>query len=156
MEKFKNENKIESSEKQLLKKLEGEGRWVFHGSAKLLQILNPKQAHNQGGPDGEPAVFASPLTDIAIFRAIINRDNIKNNHRSGFSRINDQLTFRATQETIDQLHDMSEKEGYVYVFDKNKFITKNRIEYVSRDPVVPDQIIKVSKIDLPEDIDVIK
>jgi hypothetical protein len=65
--------------KEILHKLEKEGRYVFHGSARELSVLEPRQSLNkndQSGkmePHGEPAVCATPFADIAIFRSMANR-----------------------------------------------------------------------------------
>jgi hypothetical protein len=145
------------SAKEELHKLEKTGEYVFHGSPSKLDILEPRQAHNhikkEGGeyeavPDGEPAVFASPFADIAIFMAVISRKNAPLGTRSGFSSDSkNHFEFRATKETMDQIGD--EANGYVHVFKKDGFEERNHNEVVAYQAVTPIKIIEVRKEDLP-------
>ncbi len=146
---------IESPEKVRLKELEKEGLWVFHGSPIKLDKLTPRQAYTYPDKtaetkiaDGEPAVFASPIADIAIFMAVVNGKNAPKGSRSGFgAKGENQFEYRATQETLEQLHDV---KGYVFVFDKNKFTPRSQTEVCAYSEVVPDEIIEVTERDLPD------
>ena len=150
---------LESPERIKLEQLEKEGKWVFHGSGSQIEILKPHQAHiypknseEEKIPDDKPAVFASPSVDIAIFMAVINRENAPKGTRSGFSGYdNGGVEFRATQDTMDQIHDAT---GYVYVFDKSKFIVRSENESLSYDAVVPDDVVVVHENDLPKNIEI--
>ncbi|HEV8666525.1 MAG TPA: hypothetical protein VN665_01595 [Candidatus Paceibacterota bacterium] len=155
-------NSIEtlSPAKLQLLKLEEEGETVFHGSGEDLESLEPRQAiDTERGPDGEPAVFASSKADYAIFMAIINLRNCPRGARSNSGASFDEhgeatLRFGATKDTLDQLTDSA--EGWVYVFDKNKFKPKEKdtVEFVTHEPIIPLQKIKVTKADLPKNIEV--
>lgn len=149
----------ESLERAKLRTFENEGKWVFHGSGSKIEILEPRQAYNyptdsdeEKIPDGKPAVFASPSVDIAIFMAILNKENAPKGARSGFD-INDNGTFqfRTTQATIDQINNAV---GYVYVFDATKFAPISAGESVSYKAVIPDEVVVVSEKDLPINIDI--
>ena len=153
------EERKESPGRLRLRELESVGDFVFHGSGHKLQRLEPRQAYNysvisnEGKVlDDKPAVFASPRADIAIFRAIINKNNIQRGLRSGFSFSGDgDLEFRATRATIDQTKNV---KGYVYVFDKLKFIPRSSGELLSYEPVEPVEVVEVSEKDLPQNIEI--
>lgn len=143
-----------SPEKYTLISLEKEECWVFHGSPIRISTLEPKQAYNYPNtnssdkiPDGEPAVFASPKSDIAIFMAILNGKNAPKGLRTGYGKRDDTIEYRATSETIEQIHDAI---GYIYVFPKERFQQKSELEYCCFEEIEPTQIIEVTEKDLPE------
>lgn len=148
---------LESQERRRLRELESEGKWVFHGSGTETEILEPRQAHNYPSssteekiPDDKPAVFASPSADIAIFMAIVNKNNAPKGARSGFSKHGDEPTeFRITKDTLDQIHNA---KGYVYVFEKDGFISRSPNEVLSYQSVKPSEVVTVTEKDLPENI----
>ncbi len=47
--------------------------YVFHGSVAKIESLKPRQGFCHWKPDGPPAVFATEIVDIAIFRSLINK-----------------------------------------------------------------------------------
>ncbi|MCF7834281.1 MAG: hypothetical protein K9L98_01805 [Candidatus Pacebacteria bacterium] len=153
----KTTNSQESKGRVRLKKLEKEGKWVFHGSGLKINILEPHQAYNypkssgtKGVPDDKPAVFASVFADVAIFMAVVNKLNAPYNFRSGFSVHGDNtFEFRATKETMEQIQNV---KGYVYVFDKSKFKNRSTSELLSYKAVIPDEMIVVNEKDLPKNI----
>ncbi len=136
--------------------LEKQGIYVFHGSENLVDEFEPRQAHTvvEGKkiPDGEPAIFASPFSDYAIFMAIINKKNCSKGYFSGCSFRNGVLTFRATKHTLDQLSDTS--SGYVYIFNKTDFQERNGSEWVSYEKVKPIEKIEVNRTDLKMSIEI--
>lgn len=157
-EKFK--DILESPERAKLRELENEGKWVFHGSGLKIEKLEPHQAYNyptnseEGKtPDDKPAVFASPSVDVAIFMAVVNELNAPGGFRSGFStpRGGKGFEFRATKETMDQIHGAT---GYIYVFDKTKFISRSSGESMSYTSVTPDNVVIVTENDLPKNIEI--
>lgn len=159
MENFENKinNQIESAGILRLRTLENEGKWVFHGSSSKIEVFSPRQAYNydknlEKTPDGDPAVFASPFADVAIFKSIVSLKNAPKGARSGFSLSNKTgLEFRATKETLDQIHNAV---GYVYVFDKLKFTQRNNMEFLSYNSVAPESVIIVTENDLPKNIEI--
>lgn len=142
--------------KQELLKLEKQSDFVFHGSPDKLEYLEPRQAYTWKGEekieDGKPAVFASNFAEIAIFMALINKQNIKDTFRSGFGFSNNNLEFRLTRETFNKLNNL---KGYVYVFNKEGFEFRNPVEYISYKIEKPIKIIEVTEKDLPKDIKMI-
>lgn len=139
--------------KDKLVELEKAGKYVFHGSpVGDLEILEPRQAQtikdgtHVMADDGKPAVATSPFVDIAIFRAIFNRVNIKENYTSSFSYRNGTLFFSTNKESLEQAKNC---EGYVYVFEKQDFYEYSPMEYRSEEPVRPVEVIKVGFEDLP-------
>jgi hypothetical protein len=136
--------------------LEKQGDFVFHGSPNKLEYLEPRQAYTWKNDikteDGKPAVFASKYSDIAIFMALINRENIKANFRSGYGFQDDKHEFRLSKETKDKLFNL---KGYIYVFNKNDFEQRNSVEYVSYKIVKPIKILEINESFLPKDINFI-
>lgn len=149
-----------SPAKARLRTLEAESKYLFHGSGSKIDTLEPRQAYNDPrNPDEEkiaddkPAVFASPIADIAIFMAVINGNNAPAGARSGVSfHSGGSYEFRVTTKTMDQIGD--DAAGYVYVFDRGEFIPRSpeEEEWLSYKTVVPVEVVKVSKKDLPEKI----
>ncbi len=96
---------VGNSREKLLS-LEKEGKYVFHGSPDIIKTLEPRQAYNQNKEtgvmekDGEPAVFATPYADVAIFRALINAKGISGESTSSFGINGEQLHFSATKNQI--------------------------------------------------------
>lgn len=137
-----------------LLKLEKENRYVFHGSENLIDEFEPRQAYTLIDglkvPDGVPAVFASPFVSYAVFMAIINKTNCPKGLRSGCSYSDNNLEFRATRETIEQLNGQS--KGFCYIFERNDFDRKNSAEWVSYKKVKPLRFIEVYSRDLPSPI----
>ena len=67
-----------SPAKQELLKLESENLYVFHGTDKDTDELQPRLAiDNKTGPDGDPAIFGSTVAETAIFYAIMKAKNFK-------------------------------------------------------------------------------
>lgn len=141
-------------------KLEKENKWVFHGSAFLVDKIEPRQAYSSKTgtriPDGNPAVFATPIADIAIFMAVFNKENMSTNlhrkYKSGFTGEEDGgVEFRVTKDLMD---DAINFNGYVYVFDKNKFKPRSSFEVLSDVALTPEDVICVTEKDLPNNIQI--
>ncbi len=104
-------------------------------------------------PDGEPAVFASPFADYAIFMALINKENCPKGYRASVRSEEGVLIFRATQTTLSQLNE--ETTGFVYVFEKAKFEKRSDEEWVSYSTVTPISKIQVYLTDFAPEIKII-
>ena len=143
----------ESSAREILHTLESTSNYVFHGSPYRLDKLEPRQAYKSEKKDGVPAVFATPYADVAIFRALTNPRGVKGETKSGFKLSKDEtLHFSATK----NLHDIAKSRvGYVYVFRKDSFRERNRMELQSFETVSPDDVIEVKGEDLPEEITIL-
>ncbi|MFH1454802.1 MAG: hypothetical protein ABIF22_00535 [bacterium] len=149
-----------TNNKEKLHNLEETGQYLFHGSPTgNIEILEPRQSEhfpdkNKPIKDGEPAVSTTPYSDIAIFRSIINRENIHGS--SGFGIDDDKLKFSISSEKV--LEEVVGKVGYVYVFDRKDFepysregeATEKSMEWRSYKNVKPIEIIEVNFDDLPE------
>lgn len=156
-----------SISKTELKKLEESGEFVFHGSALKLSVLEPRQAYTRSKTekkmvkDGEPAVAATPYANIAIFRAIINSENVPGKHWSNFGVAIQNGTvlfqFGATKDTIERAMG---KKGYVHVFYRKGFLPKNghqkEMDWRCGTKVKPIRAIEVTSDDLPENIKIIE
>lgn len=133
--------------------LERHGSYVFHGSGRSHQQLEPRQAYTvvngQSVKDGEPAIFASELVDYAIFMALIDV-NWVSGCRASCSFENGRLIFCANQFTLEQL----EKPivGFVHVLEKRKFTQRSGIEWMSRSIVKPSSVLQVRVDDFQKTI----
>lgn len=150
---------ISENRKKLLQ-FERQGNFVFHGSPEVIEKLEPRQAYNRDKEtgkmekDGEPAVFATPYADIAIFRALVNSKNVWGFSESNFNMIDqNELFFSATQNLLDAA---KEKIGKVYVLDKQKFSNFKDIECTCFEPIAPIEVVNVTFVDLPQNIQLIK
>lgn len=144
--------------KKLLE-LERTEKYLFHGSGFKIDKLEPRQAYNYPSashkgriPDGKPAVFASDKAGVAVFMSIFSSPNFSRGLRSGISESEDNLIFRVTKETFEQ---MRNARGYVYVFSKDKFQQRNNShEWISFEHIKPLEMIEVTEDDLPDDIEI--
>ena len=140
--------------REKLLNFEKSGKYVFHGSPfKDLKNIEPRQAYKGDKKDGNPAVFATPYADVAIFRALINQAHAKeiSSFKSGFKLDkNNTLHFSTTKNILDNI---KTKTGYVYVLDKENFQKINNMESKSLDAIKPIEIIEVKVQDLPKDIE---
>src|SRR3990167_1265374 len=115
------------SGRDTLKNLELKGQYLFHGSGDPgLQFLEPRQAYNYTSgkqiPDDKPAVHASPIIDVAIFMAMMNKNNFPQEYDTSVGNYGGKILFAMSQSTSDQLKRLSdEASGYVYVFNKENF-----------------------------------
>jgi len=102
--------------------------------------------------DGEPAVFATPYAEVAIFRALINNKGVNGSSESSFGLRGGQLNFFSSQNLLDQA---KQKIGRVYVLDKQKFSKFTGMQCRSSESVLPIQIVEVTAKDLPNDIKIL-
>lgn len=145
-----------SSNRERLHELEQTGKFVFHGSPHVLEKLEPHQAKTMSKEksemvdDGKPAVITSPFADIAVFRSLFNKINIKNNYTSSFSYLNNNLFFSTNSKSLEQAKNCI---GYVYIFNKKDFQQYSSMEYRSEKSVKPIEVLEVTFEDLPRNID---
>ncbi len=145
------ENIISPREKLL--KLEKEGRYVFHGSTSSIDCLEPRQAYNNNEKDGLPAVFATPFADVAIYRSLINGNNLKEPSTNEFGFTEKGIYFKTSKNLIDFAKDLTAK---VYVLDREKFKDFEGSQCRSEEPVTPMEMIEVTVKDLPSNIEIIE
>jgi hypothetical protein len=143
-----------------LHELEETGKYLFHGSDKMIAILVPKQPtvfderFGKNIPDGEPAVCTTSFADIAIFRSLISSNRSKKNgipHFSSFDIKDGEPVFSTNQESLD-LTKRPDICGYVHIFDRKGFGKRDEMEWRSKGEVKPLKIIEVKSKDLPESI----
>lgn len=147
------QEQISESKKRLLD-LEKAGNVVFHGSLNQIDELEPRQAYNNGKKDGKPAIFATPFADIAIFRALINGDNLNEESSNRFGmKDDDKIYFEATANLIKNAKKLN---GKIYVFDKKSFGELEGTQCRSHQSMTPLEVIEVTADDLPNDIKLIK
>ena len=145
--------------KRLLE-LQETGEYVFHGSLNDIDILEPRQAFiwdeekGKRVKDGNPSVFATPYADIAIFRALVNRQGVNEPSRSQFGEEKEKgLSFAATKNLLEAAKG---KRGKVYVLKKEDFDHCFGSECVAEREVVPVEVIEVHFDDLPPSITVLE
>lgn len=158
MENFERCEQIGKNRERLLS-LEKEGKYVFHGSPETIQSLEPRQAYNRNEKtgemekDGEPAVFATPYADVAIFRALINTKDVSGESTSQFGINEEQLHFSTSRKLLDEAIN---KIGKVFVLDKQKFGNFEGMQCKSGETVIPIEVIEVTVNDLPKDIKILE
>lgn len=136
--------------------LEKEGKYVFHGSPDVVVTLEPRQGYDlnketgEMEKDGEPAIFATPYADVAIFRALINASGVSGESKSSFGINGEQLHFSATKNLLDQA---KSKIGRVYILDKQKFQNFEGMQCRSDKSISPIGVIEVSVDDLSQNIE---
>jgi len=149
----------EGKNRERLLSLEKEGKYVFHGSPDTVEVLEPRQAYNRSKEtgnmekDGEPAVFATPYADVAIFRALINAKGISGESTSQFGIDEDKLHFSATKNLLEAARG---KIGKVYVLDKQKFQDFEGMQCRSSETNEPIEVIEVTVDDLSQNIEMIE
>ncbi len=147
--------KNNQSNRERLLNLEKEGKYVFHGSSEQIDILLPRQAKNnnlktkQMENDGEPAVFATPYAEIAIFRALINQKDVSGKSQSAFGINGQKLYFSATKNLLEKAKN---KIGKVYILNKEKFTNFEGMQCRCKEAIVPIDVIEVTAQDLPNNI----
>jgi len=136
--------------------LEKEGRYVFHGSSDIIESIEPWQAYNQNKEtgemekDGNPAIFATPYADVAIFRALIQGTDLENEF--GIDD-NGQLHFIADKKLIERVKN---KIGKVYVLDKSKFGNFRGLDCKNEEAIIPIEVIEITVNDLPKNIKILE
>lgn len=149
----------EGKNREKLLSLEKEGKYVFHGSPDAIAVLEPRQAYNHSKEtgnmekDGEPAVFATPYADVAIFRALTDTRGVRGESTSQFGIDGDELHFSATKNILEAART---KIGKVYVLDKQKFQDFEGMQCRSSEINKPIEVIEVTVDDLPKNIETIE
>ncbi len=134
-----------------LKALAETGSFVFHGSSRRLEELEPRQALNNGEPDGRPAVFAAPDEgyELAVFMALVAPGG-----RSSFSTQgarDGRWDFTADQKAISYAKH-PETEGFVHVFWKRDFTQDTQFQYRCERNIRPLLVVRVARDDIPQGI----
>ena len=133
-----------------LEELAQTGKYVFHGSAAVVEKLEPRQAHDYTSgvkkPDYKPAVFATDRIDTAIFMALY--DAAPSPKHGQFSLRNNEISFYVSPNAFDNPN----LKGVVYVLNMSDFQHLRGIEFVSEREVTPAKIVEVGVGDLPGDI----
>lgn len=167
MEKFPKQSLVEREipSKELLHEFERDGRFVFHGSSRKMERLDPRQPLNWNKeskkmePDGKSAVCATRFSDIAIFRALTGRKFPLKDYSTGF-RLREEgdgdekklIPEFDISENLRQYirNHRSEIRGFVYVIDGKRFNCFSPMESRLEEQVVPDRVIEVGIDDLPD------
>ena len=120
----------------------------FWSQDRLLTIT-PKPGKKK---DGEPAVFATPFADVAIFRALVNAKGVYGESRSRFGMEGENPYFSATKKLLLKA---KEKIGKIYVLDKKNFTDFKGTECRNHQALAPVEIIEVKFEDLPGNIKIL-
>lgn len=132
----------------ILRQLEAENRYIFHGTHTAgIEEFEPRQPQDwtSGKPldHGMKSVVGTTSVEIPIFRALVNKD------WTGWS--SDGNSFEASKIALQEAEG---GKGYVYVFDRNEF-EQFEGEWRAYKPVKPLRVIEVKAEDLPSGIQVI-
>ena len=117
--------------KDTLIALEKKGDFVFHGSLVLLSgELEPRQAKtldkHTGSMinDGELAVVATPIAEVAIFRAVINNSlRVGGSHWSSFGWDKDGDGTSVEYKTTKEIFDSPRNQRGMFMFFEKKIFT---------------------------------
>ena len=101
--------------------------------------------------DGKPSVACTQFAELAIFRALANRNRVDGYSRISFSFQEGKLHLRATASLIAAATDLKSK-GYVYVFLKEGSEVYRNFEYRFYQLMKPVEVIEVSGKDMPEGV----
>ncbi len=149
-----------SPEKKELLALEAEGKYVFHGGSTKLDVIEPRQAADEGIPDREPAVFGSSVANVGIFYAIYPFKKFPEFLVELGTVLHDdgsvETKFGVPKAVFNSIPE--DAVGWVHVCDRKDFhLIENRggIEYESLKPHTPVKNIRVTKRDLPEHIKIL-
>lgn len=138
----------ELSGRKAIEALAATRQFVFHGSKDRIEELEPRQALNEGLPDGLPAVFAASddAYDLAIFMALVGPGG-----RTAFSTqgVRDgHFDFQADAAAL-QYAQSPGTEGFVHVLPKNEFVRDTEFQYRCDHSIKPRLIVRVSSADIP-------
>ena len=148
------ESNVESLERRQLRELEASGLYVFHGSETDFEELEPRQAIDTViGNDEEPSVHASQLADYAIFMAVAAPLG-RTTAGSTSNGTNDSFRMKFSMQSSVQQRLTDQVSGLVYVLDKKDFVQRRPAEWISKKAVKPLFKVRVSKRDLPKDIEI--
>lgn len=153
------DGKIEGTE--ALQKLAATKQFVFHGSPANAEILEPRQATNEGVPHGNPGISAAPddSYELAIFIALVNSfknqpSRPKGSRRSGFAiaggldRRGDMYANKLAYEDATS----PEAYAFVHVFTKKEFEHFEDREWRAYRPVKPIVTVRVTAKDFPKGV----
>jgi hypothetical protein len=151
MEKISNTNET-GEMKEVLKKIE-EYRslgYLFHGSKKELEVVEPRQAHDENPnviAGNLNAIYATNDIRIPIVIALFDKkDRAQKSASSFYSAYKDTMSVGGVNITFTP--------GYIYVLPKESFRTvenEQEKEIVSFEPVIPIDTIHIT----PEILDLI-
>jgi len=157
IEKFTSQEQSSENKEKLLT-FEKSGDYVFHGSADILESLEPRQAYNRNEEtgemkkDGDPSVFATPYAEVAIFRALTIGQYVSGKATSEFG-INEGLLYFSSSRNL--LERAKSKTGKVYVLKNKDFIDTRGMECISHKTVLPHEVVEVHFNDLPQNIKIV-
>lgn len=146
--------------REALSQLASTKQFVFHGSPDKIEVLEPRQALNDGEPHGRPGVSAAPdeSYDLAIFMALVNSaknqsSRPKGSRWSGFaiSGPRHEGDMQANKLAYEDATS-SEAYGYVYVLTKKDFVHFEDREWRAHKPVRPVLAIRVTAKDFPKNV----
>lgn len=153
METFKNTTQESREMAETLKKLEeyqSQG-FLFHGSKKKIELLEPRQAHDDSPDDTKlndlNAVYATDDLRIPIIMALFDKKDKSKKSRGFYSCTNNEKMFAGGE-------NITFTPGYIHVLPKEKFqeVEDERTkETVAFENVLPMDIIRIT----PEILDLI-
>ena len=129
-------------------------KYLFHGSPKLLDIIEQRQAHdsNHNSENEDYAVFLT--SSFLIASAYAFKDTIKElseglkwNFQIGYDFEEDRVNIK-----MDNVNISDDIEGYVYIFpyDETKFRKGKVIQYKCYENIKPIDVVKVRFSDFKE------
>ena len=147
---------INSPTAELLKSLQATGKYLFHGSDTVLDILTPARARSHGKTDSEAKVFATEWPAIAVFHALARTakrsDPNQRRTKHGFSVDAGTITLRAQPKLLHAI-ERSRQSTNIYLLDKAGFRRRGEMEWRALKRVSPIAVIFARSKDLAGLID---
>ncbi|MEN8252627.1 MAG: hypothetical protein ABFQ53_03545 [Patescibacteria group bacterium] len=148
--------------REYLVSLEKEGRFMFHGSPKKMDIITPQQAYgddkktNQRENDGAPGVFGTQVADIGIFHALMkqSQEGCEGSFGEGGDSEKGTYHMHASAALIERVK-KDGLEAYVHILDKKDFSDFRAVDARSNNAVNVIDVVRVGFEDLPENIEII-
>jgi hypothetical protein len=148
---------IASLTADLLKNLETQNKYLFHGSDTIVDLLAPAYSRNRGRADAEPTVFATEFPVIAVFHALARTvkrsDPAQRPRKHGFSVDKGTITLRAEPTLLAAIKGNQEPTN-IYLLDKRDFQHQSEMEWRARQRISPLGVVFVDGRDLAGLLDV--
>lgn len=128
---------------EYLRRLEGSGRFLFHGSHDEIEILEPRDPVTDATGDADNkvlAVYAYSSAALSVQRAIVNRANLDSEWEilGGTDPNNQDVPLLATTPNLVLT------DGFVYVLPRGSFRKTGGYQWISESPIAPIKTIKVN------------
>ncbi|MCO5297196.1 MAG: hypothetical protein M9921_10100 [Fimbriimonadaceae bacterium] len=143
--------RIASPTAQLLRELQSQNKYLFHGSDTITDLLEPAFTRNHGGRARPQRVFATEFAIIAVFHALARTakrvDGNQRGKKHGFTVGKGGITLRAEPNLFEAMRALRQPTN-IYLLKKNDFEQKDPMEWIANVPIEPLAVVFASGQDL--------